>query len=149
MEIIEKKRTKEITETFTYYKATDGTEFHDQQQCEKYEQSAAAVLLSKLTDCELSRGEDMEWLDTCDENEYRILSPRTQEHIDALNQLWFMHGGKNKEARFTKEDIGKVILMGVRIYGEGLDWAWFYNLNNVVNTITKGKFCLASSIVTV
>ena len=138
---------KEETTYKTMYQAIDGTEFVDKEECEKYEQSAACVLLAKLVGCEVARGYDHEWLDWGDENEYRTLIPKTQEDIDTMNQLWFMHGGKKEEKpKFDKSHINKLILMGVRTYNDKLDWCWFYILEDIITALSNGRCKLITEI---
>lgn len=144
MKTITKEFKREIKETTTYYVAVDGTEFSSESECEKYEMTAAAVLLANLKECELSRNEDMEWIDPADENKYRILFPTTAEHIDYLNQLWFMFGGQgDTNPIFSQKDKKTIVLLGYRFIGAKLDWVWFYKLNEIINRITKGNFEIA------
>ena len=143
MKKIENKVTKEVVETTFVYQAADGTQFFDEKQCELYEQSAACVLLAKLNDCTIAEEWQSECIDCSDDNDYHTLIPTTQEHLDVMNQLWFMHGGKDTgKPKFSEKDLNTVILMGTRHYNHKLDWCWFYKLNEVISEITANKFVL-------
>lgn len=143
MKKIENKVTREVVETTIVYQAADGTEFLEEKQCELYEQSAACVLLAKLKDCTIAEGWENECIDSNDENIYHTVVPTTQEHIDTMNQLWFMHGGKDTvKPKFSEKDFKTVILMGTRHYNHKLDWCWFYKLDEVIAEITADKFVL-------
>lgn len=145
-----KEIQKEIQEVryVTLYEAADGETFHSKEECEKYENSAAFVLLDKIKkfkiDAEIDRNE-YDFLDCNEDNDYIVAVPRTQEDIDTLNQLWFMHGGKNCEAgKFDAKDINTPILVGSRIYGNEIEWAWFYKIKDMISAFCGGLFELIS-----
>lgn len=135
-----KEITKELITCIPYYQAFDGTEFKDEQECIKYEESAAGVLLEKVSHFTLSKDIQNE-MDESTDSLYRAILPTKTEHIDALNQLYFMYGGKNKsDAKFSKSDIFKPILLGIRIWDSKIDWLWFYKVEDFVKEVTANKF---------
>lgn len=141
MKEIKKEIKREIVDIHTSYEAADGTIFTDKKECEKYENSAAAMLLAKLVECEVARQMDTDWFDDSGDNEYRTVLPTTQEHIDTLNQLFFIYNGRDKhEQKFSKKDIGRFVLVGYRLYKDALDWVWFYKFDYMVEQMTGGKY---------
>jgi hypothetical protein len=135
-EVIEKVEREVVK-----YEAADGTRFSDKKECQIYEESAAVMLLAKLMECEVARQYDHDWFDASEDNEYRTLVPKTQEHIDALNQLYFMFGGKcTDKPKFSKEDIGTFILLGYRYNGDNMDWVWLYKFDIMIADMTGGKY---------
>ena len=136
---------KTIETPIVVYQAYDGTEFSREDECKKYEDSATTVLISKLSDCVIAKPTDTEWFDSNEDNTYRTLVPTTEYQINTMNQLYFMYGGRDKmEPMFTKDDIGKIILLGYRYYSSDPDWIWFYKFDDIVSTITKGKYKLTA-----
>lgn len=142
MKVIKEEYT--VTQTKTYYRSEDGELFEDKEQCEKYEKTAEFILLNKIKEFELSRDFSTDWLECSDENKYRTLCPMTDREIDTLNHLWKMYGGSNKDdscpLRFSKKDIGCLILMGIRFERNNVDWIWFYNLNEIITEISIDQF---------
>ena len=140
MKEIKKEFKREVVETTTVYQASDGTEFNSKEECQKYENSAAGVLLAKIATFST---ETPNSLDDCDENEYKLVIPTNDEELDALNQLYFLFGGRNsKELFFTKEYLNRPVLMGYRRCCESIDWCWFYKLDDFIKESTQDKFIL-------
>ena len=54
-----KEVKKERTESYTVYQAVDGTEFHERNECEKYERSAHGVLRARIS--KLTTGRENAW----------------------------------------------------------------------------------------
>ena len=143
-----KKVDKEIThvEHKTVYQAWDGEEFNTQQECERYEQSAASVVMARLEDCVIAKNYDNEIFDSEDENQYKTVVPKTKEDIDNINQLYFMFGGKcREEPLFSYDEISTPIIIGYRITDCYYDWVWFYKLNGAIKELTDGKYKLVES----
>lgn len=143
-----KQVEKEIphVERRTVYQAWDGEEFNTQQECEKYEQSAASVVMARLEDCVIAKNYDNEIFDCGDENQYKTVVPKTKEDINNINQLYFMFGGKCIEKPlFSYDEISTPIIIGYRITDCYYDWVWFYKLNGVVKDLTDGKYKLVES----
>lgn len=139
MKEIKETITKEVT--VTKYQAFDGEKFDTEEECQKYENSAAGVLFCKIddftvkTDCAFEPDEG-------GENTYKAVIPRNQRDIDLLNQLWKLYGGKSKEdLRFDGTDIKSLIFVGYRFLDEGeLDWVWFYSIKSMVEKACENKY---------
>jgi hypothetical protein len=136
---------KTIETPIVVYQAYDGTEFSTEDECKKYENSATTVLISKLSDCVIGEPSDTGWFDLSEDNDYKTLVPTTLFQINVMNQLYFMYEGKGRmEPKFTKDDINKIVLLGYRYYGPDPDWVWFYKFDDIVSTITEGKYKLTA-----
>ncbi len=141
-----KEVQKERVQTYTVFEAWDGEIFTYKKECEEYERSAGAVLMTKLEDSVIATDFDTDVFDCSEENKFKTIVPRNKETIDVINQLWFMYGGKGKEvARFTSEDINKPIMVGYRLDDTHYDWVWFYKLKDIVKDLTDGKYKLVES----
>jgi hypothetical protein len=147
MKEVKEEIKREVVDTHIHYEAIDGTVFNDKEECQKYENSAIGVLLGKTVAFTVAHdgdGTSVNPFNDNDDNNYKVLLPQSQEDIDVLNQLHLFP--RNCEdypnPKFTKEHIGKLILMGYRIYDNALDWTWFYELDKVINTMTAGKYVL-------
>lgn len=141
METITRERTETITKKWTVYIAPDGTEFEDMDECQRYEKTAVAVIRLRIQDCTINR----RWhskLDDSDEHFYDTLVPTKQEHIDAINQMWWLYGGhKDKSVPLlTEDDMNKPLLMGYRFDGDWYDWVWFHKLDELIDKATEGRF---------
>ena len=136
------KDTKEriIKETYQVYIAKDGTEFLSEDECVKYESTAAAMLLARLNNIELARDYNTDWMNEDDESNYRTVVPGCEDDINTLNHLWFMYGGKGKKARFSAKNIGDVIMVGWRECNSMVSWVWFNNINTIVKDITNNHY---------
>lgn len=139
---------KEIKETITKeftvikYQSFDGEIFNTEDECLKYENSAAGVLFCKIddftvkTDCIFKPDEGN------DVNKYKAVIPRNQRDIDLLNQLWKLYEGNSKEDMlFDGTYIKSLIIVGYRFYNEGeLDWVWFYSIKDMVKLACEDKY---------
>ena len=141
MEEIKREKKKEITEVITIYKASDGEEFENAQECRKYEDSAAFKLMSRVREMSIKKNPVVEdWLEG-DDNEYMTVVPKSKEDIDTLNHVWFMFGGHRSEKAFFNDTmIGVPIIVGYRIYESKYDWVWFTNIGDAVKEMTDGKY---------
>ena len=140
------KEIKEIitTEvTVIKYQAFDGEKFDTAEECQKYENSAAGVLLGKIDDFTVKTDCTFE-PDDSDENKYKAIIPRNQHDIDVLNQLWKLYRGKNEEGLiFDGTYIKSLIFVGYRFdYSNPgkLDWVWFYDLKSIVEKACENKY---------
>lgn len=142
MKEIKKKEEVKTVNYRTVYEAWDGTVFECAEECTKYENSATAVLIATLKDAIVNNDASADWFDEGSENEYKVIVPKKEEHINTLNQLWFMYGGKDNfdNPKFSEADIWHPILMGYRIYNGGYDWLWFYKLVENVEMLTDKMF---------
>lgn len=146
MERIENKR--EVTQTVTdiSYKAIDGTMFSNEEECRRYEESAEAILLSKIKEFQIKEIAGNDLFESNDEGIYRIVVPTRESHIDTLNQLWKLNEGASKrDLFFSTEDLNKVIAVGIRFCSnDKIDWVWFWKINDVIRSITDNKYYIAS-----
>lgn len=123
------------------YQAFDGTIFENFDECKKYENSAYGVIGSKLMECVINENTEFSEFDINDENVYHTIVPKTEQHIDLINQIYYMFGGRNKSNTFcTIEDIDTPILWGFRTCEYNIDWAWFYKLNNFIESVTNNNY---------
>lgn len=140
MEII--KKEKIIKQEVIEYKAIDGTYFRDKDECQRYEKSAEVVLLSKLKDIQINEISCEDLFESSGEGIYRVIIPTLSEHIDILNQLWILYGGRCKEdLLFNNSDINTIILVGIRFLDSSkIDWIWFYKFDEEIKKITLGRY---------
>lgn len=147
MERIENKR--EVTQTVTdiSYKAIDGTMFSKEEECRRYEETAEAVLLSKVKEFQIKEIAGNDFFETNDEGIYRIVVPTKESHIDTLNQLWKLNGGAyKKDLFFSNEDLNNVIAIGIRFCSnDKIDWIWFWKVSNVIRSVTDGRYTVAEN----
>lgn len=89
MEIISREKVEK--KYFNVYVANDGTEFSDRDQCEKYEESAMGVLMSKIKPLMVREitTEDIHGYGSSDET-VQIFKVESQEDADALLQTYFL-----------------------------------------------------------
>lgn len=148
MKTVVEETKKEVIETTTYYEAADGTKFTDQKECELYEKTAAAVLMARTEEFTIAdeRKAEQDWFDE-EDNTYKTVVPTTKEHIDILNQLWFMFSHK-EEPKFTDADIKKVFCIGYMYNQRGstpyIDYMWFKDIEDFIADVTGGKYILVA-----
>ena len=139
-----KEETKrEVIDVNTYYEAIDGTKFTNKEECAKYEDTVCCVLMARVKSFAIATEEEQSInpFDDGGDSNYMMLLPQKQEDIDTLNQLYVLpRSGVSKEPYFTKEHIGKLILMGYRTYENNIEWSWFNDMQKVINVMTNGKF---------
>ena len=88
-----KEITKECTkvEKYTMYEATDGTEFRTREECEKYEQTAHAVVRTKFLKLVVDEKTEWEFFDVgSDENTVYAIKMNSQEDADTVLQLYYI-----------------------------------------------------------
>lgn len=147
MEIIEKKTERTVTEIQTIYRAIDGTEFNTEPECKRYEETAEAVLLSRLKECTIHNcsGEDL--FECCSEGGFEAIVPTTKEHLDTMNQLYKLYGGKGESTLlFDEKDLNTLVFMGYRLYDSTIDWLWFYKAGSVIERCTDGKWTVTPKL---
>ena len=147
MEKIEKKTERTVVDTQIIYRAIDGTEFKTEPECKRYEETAEAVLLSRLKECTIHNcsGEDL--FECCGEGEFEALVPTTQEHLDTMNQLYKLYGGKDESTLlFDEKDLNTLVFMGYRFYDSTVDWLWFYKAGGVIEKCTDGKWTVTPKL---
>lgn len=143
MKEIKEEIKKEVVDVITYYEAIDGTRFINKDECVKYEDTVFCVLMARAKAFAIATEEEQSInpFDDGSEADYIMLLPQKQEDIDTLNQLYVLpRKAASAEPYFTKEHIGKPILMGYRTYDNNLEWSWFFDMQKVINVMTNGKF---------
>lgn len=141
MEKIEKKTERVVVDTQIIYKAIDGTEFTTEPECKRYEETAEAILLARVQDAIINAFPTDELFESSGEGDYKALVPRSQVHLDALNQLYKLFGGKNTEnVLFNEKDLNTLVFMGYRFYGAKIEWLWFWKPADVVKICTNDKW---------
>lgn len=86
----ERKEELKRIETIIHYVATDGTEFQDKEECEKYEQSAKCALKSNFNKLVIKSGTEQEFFtvgEDCDTVVYAV-KMKTAEDVLTVKQLW-------------------------------------------------------------
>lgn len=109
--------TKEVKEV-TGYVADDGTYFRSEEECEKYEQTANAVIKARFHKLfvgdsfqECSIFEDFGY--GSEEFEMAVIQLNNEDDVKAANMYINITGSNtNKKDGFTSDDVGKRILVG-------------------------------------
>lgn len=114
-----------ITEEKVTYIATDGTVFASEDECLKYEKTAACVikkmykeiLVSQTTQCDITNGEGSD--------EYRVDFIKITSNADLETALKYYvlksYNDDISHMKLTTEDIGKTIMIGFN-YDEDCCW---------------------------
>jgi hypothetical protein len=85
----EKKIERKVYETL--YEATDGTEFRTKEECEKYEQTAHAVVRTKFLKLVVEEKTEWDFFGVgSDEIPTYAIKMNSQEDADIVLQLYFM-----------------------------------------------------------
>lgn len=90
MKEIKEEKTHEVKETITYYEAIDGTRFHYQDECIKYENSARGILRAKLKKLEVWRGNEWDLLNGNDDCTVIALKLTSQKDVDVVMQAFLI-----------------------------------------------------------
>lgn len=127
----------------TFYRAVDGTEFKDKEECIKYESSAKGVLLSKFM--KLVVAEDNEW-DLIRGNEDNLIyavKMETEGDKDTVLQIYYIDHPYLLEKEYTqrKEKIEKLVEdtynnKSILLFGKNLDDELYY-IDSVKNIIDR------------
>lgn len=137
MKVIQKKRETE----YSVYQATDGTEFNDCAECEKYENSARGVLLAELKNCEINRGTEYDLLGTgSSDYEIRLVVPRNIQDLRNINYLYrlcFNSSQDDDKLYVTDSDINKIIMMFVSQYDNCI---YFNKLDDMFNNLIGNTY---------
>ena len=122
MEIIKETRT---VEEIKGYKAYDGTVFKDKEECEKYENTANAIIINRFKQLVIKELEGCvitQWGDSfaacgCDEDWYYALVEIKNENDLTIAQMYQKITGYSKHG-FTEDMIGKrvIVSIGTGIY---------------------------------
>lgn len=147
-----KEITKEKKSTYTVYQAVDGTEFNSIEECQKYEDTAKCLLLTKYKPLVKRTASEYDIFNTGSE-EYMVdilqcLS--SESDIDILIQLnrLYYSGRKSDDAFYDKmrsklEKCLKnrdIVLIGRGTEYDGYDTFYiFTTLQEITDNITKGE----------
>ena len=87
MKEVQKKR--EVYDT--WYEAIDGTEFRTREECEKYEQTAHAVVRTKFLKLVVEERSEYDFFGVgCDDNTTYAVKMNSQEDVDTVLQLYYL-----------------------------------------------------------
>ena len=134
--VIEKTEVKK----FDAYEAIDGTQFFDMEECRKYEQSAAGILLERLKKYEINRGSEYDIFDIGSEEwEVRVVVGDCSDIVNQLIMIFY----PNRE--YVKYPSDTPIL--VHVYYECGEVAnvFINTLDNIVKFATKYTYELVKS----
>lgn len=147
-----KEITKEKKSTYTIYQAIDGTEFNSKEECQKYEDTAKCLLLTKYKPLVKRTVSEYDIFNTgSDEYMIDILQYLSSESdIDTLIQLNRLYcGGKKLNDDFYNNMRSKlekcfknkdVILIGRGTEYDGYDnFFVLTTLQEITDNITKGE----------
>ena len=136
------KRTVEEVVRVEYI-AEDGTVFRDEEECQKYEESALFAVSKKLKKLNNEWASQYDLIENgCEEDELEIFDVQTNEDLDNLRRYLYLKALKNGasdksiEDAFTSKDgtrakyvfdnvtAGHEVLI---FWGYENDWFWVYN----------------------
>lgn len=80
--------TKEKIIKEQWYRASDGTEFNSGEECEKYENSARAVLYTRYNSLIVRSSSEYEFFGFgCDDNVINVVKVETPKDVDVILQI--------------------------------------------------------------
>ena len=86
-----KKENTEVKITYEY-EAIDGTIFKSKEECQKYEESAKGVLMSRYMNLVLSECVEYDLFDCgSEENIVEIIKVETEKDVDTIKQLLYIN----------------------------------------------------------
>lgn len=95
--------TKEKIIKEQWYRASDGTEFYSKEECEKYENSAKAVLFTRYNSLIVRSGSEYELFGFgCDDNVIDVVKVETPKDIDIILQLEALLYSTNNLERYKE-----------------------------------------------
>ena len=143
------QKTKEHVEYITVYQANDGTEFQDREECERYEQTARAVLRTRFLKLVVMDGTECTFFSTgSDENPLYAVKMHSQEDVDTVLQLYYLDNPyilENKDySKKRKEEVHNLVTTAyeqqdILFVGENCD-EYIYLVDtrlNIVNRMLK------------
>ena len=85
----EKKLERKVYDT--YYEASDGTEFRTKEECEKYEQTAHAVVRTKFLKLVTETKTEYDFFGVgCDENTVHAVRVESSEDVNTILHLYYL-----------------------------------------------------------
>lgn len=145
MKEIVKERTR--VEKYKVYQATDGTEFMNEEECMKYEDSALGVARGNIAKLIAGRADDAwELMGGNDNNSVIAIKMNCEVDVYHVKQLFLLeHPYYNDEARKELKkkkfdiidaayDNGDVILFGINCEG---DYYFINSRQNIIDNLTN------------
>ena len=145
-----KEIKKEIqkVEYKTVFVATDGTEFPDKAECEKYEKSAKGVLMAKYAPMVVKTiSEDSLFGVGCEDDVIEIIFVKNQSVVDLLLQIFLVENphymkddwkeNLDKVTSQLNNSIGDFLVIGRGYDGDGF---WFYGSRKEIIENFSKKF---------
>lgn len=147
MKEVKKETKREVIDVRTLYVANDGTEFINEEECAKYEQTALCVLTSRVMTLVEGRANSA-WELMGGEDEHKVIAIRIANEKDAdtflqwlfLEHPWLLKDSykeRKKEIEtivrdaYTSKD---VILIGINYDG---DYYFINSRKNIIDNLNK------------
>lgn len=146
-EIVEEVK-REVIEKHVTYEAVDGTTWTNKQMCEEYENNMSVILLGKVKEFSINNSCNFDWFESSSEDIYDVVVPTEESHINILNQLYLLFGGKcanNVQLPVSSKDLNTIILVGHRICGSEVEWCWLWKFSSIIEQATNNKYKLVKN----
>lgn len=147
MKEIKKEVKREVVDTIIEYYAYDGTKFDSEEECKKYESTAACVIKFNVSQCKVSEDHSAwDLMGGYDDNTVTAFKPQCNSDVDALRQFlvfncpWLnIEGREEMRDRYFKiiEDAyknGDMVLFGVNCDG---DYYFINSRQNIIDNLMK------------
>ena len=87
-----------------HYEAVDGTIFYNKEECEKYDDTARAVLRAKLKKLIVKEGDEYLFFGVgCKDSLVYAVKMETEDDMNAIKQLWTLdHTSISKSERYSE-----------------------------------------------
>ena len=147
-----KEVIKEKVQHYKVYEATDGTEFMNYEECQKYEDSALGVVRGNISKLIVGRADDAwDLMGGNDDNSVIAIKMSSAADVDLVKQLFLLehpyyNDEERKERKQKKFDIidtaynnGDVVLFGIHLEG---DYYFINSRQNIIdnlNNLTEKK----------
>jgi len=120
------------------YVAVDGTEFEEQEECQKYEKSAEGVLLGRLAKMAITKQSECDLFNGagCDDNTSYVIIPKSEDEVATIQQAIHLKSYGDKKKLCERVDVGKVVIVTIGYDNDGL---WVSDLGEIVSKATDGK----------
>lgn len=145
MKEVKEEKVREVKDTFTYYEATDGTRFTNEDECRKYEATALCIAKAKLKNLIVTKEcNAWETMGGYEDNSVFGVKVATEEEADAIKH-WllldctYLQKEDNKDRREKYFDIidsaiGDILIMGINCEG---DWYVINSRQNLISNLNK------------
>lgn len=120
------------------YKATDGTTFKLREECQKYEESAKGVLMTKYAKYNVRKTHECDLFNCGSEDDECIdLYTVTPESIDLLRQILILDGYANTPSNIAKLDAINPNVIDFLIIYRGYEREFFHIMGSIESYIQK------------